>query len=124
MPRGGAREGAGKKNTWKSGSKFNETKVIRVPTKIADRVLELAHDLDSGIDYELETKSLKQENKKLKENQFKQLSLDFSNSFDEYKLTKLRDQALQRYIKAGSQSAKYKECKKAIDYIINELKKS
>ena len=48
MPRGGKREGSGRKSTWKSGCKFEDTKLIRVPKAIADDVLEIAHKLDSG----------------------------------------------------------------------------
>lgn len=47
MPRGGYRERAGRKSTWKSGCSFAETKLIRVPARIADKVLEFAHKLDS-----------------------------------------------------------------------------
>jgi DNA-directed RNA polymerase subunit RPC12/RpoP len=48
MPRGGSREKAGRKSTWKSGCKFEDTKSIRVPAHIADQVLEIAHKLDAG----------------------------------------------------------------------------
>jgi hypothetical protein len=48
MSRGGHREKAGRKSTWKSGCRYGETKLIRVPTAIADQVLEIAHKLDSG----------------------------------------------------------------------------
>ena len=45
MTRGGYREKAGRKSTWVSGCKFEETKLIRVPIAISDRVLEIAHKL-------------------------------------------------------------------------------
>lgn len=48
MTRGGYREKAGRKSTWVSGCKFEETKLIRVPIAISDRVLEIAHKLDNG----------------------------------------------------------------------------
>ena len=48
MTRGGYRQKAGRKSTWMSGCKFEETKLIRVPIAISDRVLEIAHKLDSG----------------------------------------------------------------------------
>ena len=57
MPRGGRRDGAGRKSTWVSGCKFEDTKLIRVPVAIADRLLEIAHKLDSGETIDLETKS-------------------------------------------------------------------
>ena len=46
MPRGGYREKSGRKNTWASGCKFKDTKLIRVPRAIADQVLTYAHRLD------------------------------------------------------------------------------
>ncbi len=48
MPRGGHRKGSGRPSTWKSGCKFSETTVIRVPIKISEKLLEIAHSLDSG----------------------------------------------------------------------------
>ncbi|MBD0266102.1 MAG: hypothetical protein ICV78_26305 [Tolypothrix sp. Co-bin9] len=45
MPRGGFREGAGGKHKWIHG----ETKVVRVPTVLADRILEIATMLDQGL---------------------------------------------------------------------------
>ena len=57
MVRGGYREKAGRKSTWVSGCKFEETKLIRVPIAISDRVLEIAHKLDNGESIDLVTKS-------------------------------------------------------------------
>jgi hypothetical protein len=45
MARGGRREGAGAKPAWEHG----KTKPIRVPVAIAERVLEVAKDIDQGI---------------------------------------------------------------------------
>jgi len=45
MPRGGKREKAGRKTKWQ---KFGNTKTIRVPTHLADEILEIAYALDSG----------------------------------------------------------------------------
>lgn len=42
MPRGGRREGAGNKSTWKHG----KTKTVRVPEALADKILEIAKVLD------------------------------------------------------------------------------
>ena len=42
MPRGGRREGAGSKPSWKHG----KTKPVRVPVAIADRILEIARIID------------------------------------------------------------------------------
>lgn len=44
MPRGGYRTGAGGKPTWKYG----QTKPVRVPIALSERVLELARLLDEG----------------------------------------------------------------------------
>ena len=66
MPRGGRRDGAGRKSTWVSGCKFEDTKLIRVPVAIADRLLEIAHKLDSGMVIGLETESLREELESLK----------------------------------------------------------
>jgi hypothetical protein len=61
MPRGGRRDGSGRKSTWVSGCKFEDTKLIRVPSFISDKLLEIAHKIDSGEDIDSETKSLKDE---------------------------------------------------------------
>jgi hypothetical protein len=42
MPRGGRREGAGSKPTWKHG----KTKTVRVPEALADKILGIAKVLD------------------------------------------------------------------------------
>ncbi len=57
MPRGGKRESAGRKSTWVSGCKFEDTKLIRVPTAIANKVLQAAHQIDTGIDLVTESKT-------------------------------------------------------------------
>jgi hypothetical protein len=57
MPRGGRREKAGRKSSWISGCKFEETKLIRVPIAISDRLLEIAHKLDNGEVIDLVSKS-------------------------------------------------------------------
>jgi hypothetical protein len=44
MARGGRREGAGAKPAWGNG----KTKPIRVPVAIAERVLEIAKEIDQG----------------------------------------------------------------------------
>ena len=57
MPRGGHREKAGRKSTWVSGCKFEDTKLIRVPATIAAQLLEIAHKLDGGEAIDSDTKS-------------------------------------------------------------------
>jgi hypothetical protein len=46
--RGGAREGSGRRSTWASGAKKEDSKLIRVPEYIADEVLKAAHHIDAG----------------------------------------------------------------------------
>ncbi|NEP61331.1 MAG: hypothetical protein F6K31_30975 [Symploca sp. SIO2G7] len=67
MPRGGKRDGSGRPSTWSSGCRFQDTKLIRVPKSIADRVLKYAHDVDMGRDLVSEVNLLQQENKLLNE---------------------------------------------------------
>jgi len=57
MPRGGHRDKAGRRSTWKSGCNFSETKLIRVPTAISSQLLDIAHRLDAGESLELVTNS-------------------------------------------------------------------
>jgi len=56
MSRGGKRLGAGVKPTWKNGT----TRTIRVPIAIAEKVLELARELDKNgfIEYEIPSRVL------------------------------------------------------------------
>lgn len=42
MSRGGKREGAGRKSSWK----HKETQLIRVPRELASKILQYAHELD------------------------------------------------------------------------------
>jgi hypothetical protein len=53
MPRGGKREGAGGKPTWKSG----KTKTIRVPAVLAEEILRMARELDETGVIERDTES-------------------------------------------------------------------
>lgn len=53
MPRGGHREGAGRKSAWK----HRETTVIRVPKVFAEHLLEIAQRLDNGDKIEFVSKS-------------------------------------------------------------------
>jgi hypothetical protein len=53
MPRGGKREGAGGKPTWRNG----KTKTIRVPIVLAEEVLKIARELDEKGFIERDTES-------------------------------------------------------------------
>lgn len=53
MPRGGKREGAGGKPTWKNG----KTKTIRVPIVLAEEILRIAKELDDKGVIERDTES-------------------------------------------------------------------
>ena len=57
MPRGGKREGAGRKTTWASGRGIEDTTVIRVPKEFASKLLEIAHKLDAGASIDFVTNS-------------------------------------------------------------------
>lgn len=69
MSRGGYRAKAGRKTTWISGCKFEDTKIIRIPKMISNKVLEIAHKLDAGDIIDLDTKIniLEEENFRLKQ---------------------------------------------------------
>jgi hypothetical protein len=53
MPRGGKRSGAGAKPSWKLG----KTRTIRVPIKLADKILKIARQLDEMGMIEIETRT-------------------------------------------------------------------
>lgn len=78
MPRGGKREGAGRKTAWMSGCSFEETTVIRVPKYLKSKILELAHRLDAGEKIDLDTKSIKEKNDRL-ENRILELEKQLLN---------------------------------------------
>jgi hypothetical protein len=65
MSRGGQRQGAGRKSSWISGVKFEETVLIRVPKQIKNELLVIAHKLDSKEISDLVTESKEQEKEKL-----------------------------------------------------------
>jgi len=56
MPRGGARPNSGPSPIWKHG----KTKTIRVPIALADRLLEVARNMDEQLDSEPDTSSIEQ----------------------------------------------------------------
>jgi len=78
MPRGGRREGAGRKTAWQSGCSFAETTVIRVPKAIKNEVLEIAHRIDAGETISFDSKSTIQENQALK-SKIKKLDFHLNN---------------------------------------------
>lgn len=127
MPRGGRREGAGRKNQWESGCTFSETVVIRVPKVLKDEILKLAHRLDAGERIVLDSDELKERNKylearvvelegKLQEVQPRQLSLFPTHDF----LVDLKANVLSA-LELGSQSKRYKRVQKALDREIKKL---
>jgi hypothetical protein len=81
MPRGGIRQGAGRKSSWKSGCKQEQTKLIRVPSILASQLLDLAHWLDSGGTIEKVTKSIQGELQITSNNNFK--TVTNSNIYNE-----------------------------------------
>jgi len=64
--RGGVRQKAGRKSSWASGCRQEETKLIRVPEKLIKQLNEIAHRLDAGEVIDLDTKSIREENEHLK----------------------------------------------------------
>lgn len=82
MPRGGAREGAGRKTQWVSGCSFSETTVIRIPRIIKEQVLEIAHRLDAGERIDLVSNSIQGRNQYL-ENRVVSLEKELSRSQQE-----------------------------------------
>lgn len=65
MSRGGSRENSGRKSTWKSGCTFEETRLIRVPSRLTPRLMEIAHKLDEDESFDLVSKSIIDLNKDL-----------------------------------------------------------
>lgn len=59
MGRGGHRTGAGRPSTWRNCDGFEDTKLIRVPRRIASRVLELAHAIDEDLEIVVRPKRIK-----------------------------------------------------------------
>lgn len=86
--RGGNREGAGRKSAWKSG----KTQTIRVPKVFVNRLMQIAHTLDSGGTIEIVTKSIQDTNDLITESKQRNDSVIKSNSvcpdcgFDDWKV--------------------------------------
>lgn len=55
---GGRRENSGRPNNWHSNCPASETKLIRIPIRIADQLLEIAHCLDAGMEVKVVPKQL------------------------------------------------------------------
>ena len=45
---GGIRVGSGRNNSWASGARKENCKLIRVPEYIAEEILTIAHHIDAG----------------------------------------------------------------------------
>lgn len=146
--RGGAREGAGRKSSWASGCRQEETKLIRVPKKLVNELDQIAHRLDAGEIIDLDTKSIREENEALKK-QVDLLKQQFSRSSDEIKrlkrekeagssqlelftinsepalptketLAKLRDRCLKK-LSVGKQSKQYSQVRDIFNEFIDSL---
>ena len=135
MPRGGKREGAGRKTQWVSGCTFPETTVIRIPRTLRDKLLEIAHRLDAGDEIDLVTKSIKDKNLYLEDkvlelnreleklrNEPKQLDLSSINLVTKSKrqMNKIRDEVLNDLPLSKSSTA-YKDLKLRYDQFIDKL---
>lgn len=132
MPRGGRREGAGRKTQWASGCSFPETTIIRVPKVLKNELLEIAHRLDAGEEIDLVSKSVRERNdylegkvieleKKLQDFQEQplQLEMDFSsnNFWHSFKVNILKALLM------GSQSKTYKRVEQALNNEIRKISK-
>ena len=126
MPRGGRRRGAGRKTTWVSGCSFEDTAIIRVPKYLKDEILDIAHRLDAGEEFDLVSKSIKERNDYLegkvleleKElNQPKQLEIPSALNSDFWNA--LRNNVLKS-LKMGSQSKTYKRVEQALNREIHK----
>ena len=134
MPRGGRREGAGRKTQWVSGCSFPETTIIRVPKVLRNELLEIAHRLDAGEEIDLVSKSIKQRNEYLESkilelekelNQSKQqpLQLELISSESDIvtktkrQMNRVRDDVLKS-LPISKGSPIYKDTKKTYDKFI------
>ena len=133
MPRGGRREGAGRKTQWESGCSFPETAVIRVPKVLKNELLEIAHRLDAGEEVDLVSKSIKQRNEylegkvlelenKLQDFQSQPLQLEMNFSSDDFWHS--FKASILRALSMGSQSKTYKRVEQALDNEIRKISKS
>jgi hypothetical protein len=108
MVRGGQREGAGRKSTWTSGAKFEDTTVIRVPKNIKDKVSAVAYKLDAGEDIDLDS------NSKIQELESKLLLLQLDN---ELLVSQLQNKSLD----LETQSKKIQELEQENNQLRNSL---
>lgn len=90
--RGGARENAGRKSSWVSGCRQEDTKLIRVPKKLVEQLNKIAHKLDAGELIDLDTKSIKEENDRLKQ-EIDMLNQQLSQVSDEAKRLKTEQES-------------------------------
>lgn len=143
MPRGGYHPHAerwGRKSAWNNGS---VTKTIRVPSALADRVLDIAHRLDEGENIDFDTKASEQvsvlkaklEQLRSERNQLdrevnqlhakigdRDLALTNLKEQPQQQLDfeAIRDRALTK-LKLGKQAPEYKRAKKYMDLLLAEL---
>ena len=129
MPRGGRREGAGRRTAWESGCSFAETTVVRVPKYLKTQVLELAHRLDAGEEIELVTNSIRDENQNLYQKVTKlekelaeaksyvQLQIPIQEATRDWSQFKNN---ILKTLEVGSQAKLYKRVKRALDKEIGD----
>jgi SMC interacting uncharacterized protein involved in chromosome segregation len=125
MPRGGYRENAGKKSRWESGRTFAETKVIRVPTEFAEKLLEMARKLDAGEQIDLVTNSKRviqedTEDLQIQINELQQRVNQLESQLSYANLEEKRDRSLA-LLKRGTSSPEYKGAKRALGNFIKML---
>ena len=125
MPRGGKREGAGRKSGWASGCKKKDTQTMRIPIHILKEVYEAAHRLDAGekIDWDVQSKIrvLEQKVKDLESELNKgQLEIVYETGMTKKELEEHKLKALS-FLKVGKQSTYYKRGKEALEYFIGKI---
>jgi DNA mismatch repair ATPase MutS len=146
--RGGAREKAGRKSSWVSGCRQEETKLIRIPEKLAKQLNEIAHRLDAGEIIDLVSKSIREENEDLKREvgllkhqltqsseEIKQLKTEKNSHSAQLELftisptpalptkealLKIRDRCLKR-LSAGKQSKQYAHVREIFNEFIETV---
>lgn len=126
MARGGYRKGAGRKSSWASGCSKEETKPIRVPITIADKVLSIFHQLDEGKEIKIDndTQSIKLENQglkgKIKELEGKIQQSTLNKAIQSYNVAQQKKQTLS-ILKVGNQASLYKKASFVLDKFIESL---
>lgn len=123
MP-GGQRQGAGRKSTWASGAGRQDTRSIRIPKNIANKLMDIAHHLDAGGEVNLDyvTQSIKDENRELRAEvdrleeiiAIQKREILHQPTNQNVDIEKLKEEALE-VLYERKQSSPYKKAKKVLN---------